>query len=134
MAEPASVGMRRTRQRKAVAELLDDTEDFRSAQDIYVALRRRGEGVGLTTVYRTLQALAESGDVDVLRQSEGESLYRRCSERHHHHLVCRRCGKTVEIEGPAMERWTAKIAQDNDFHDIQHTLEISGVCRDCDGD
>jgi Fur family ferric uptake transcriptional regulator len=126
-------GMRQTRQRKAVSDLLDTTDGFYSAQDIYSALRRHGKGVGLTTVYRTLQGLADAGEVDVLQQSDGESLYRRCSERHHHHLVCRGCGKTVEIEGLAMERWTTRIARDHNFHDIKHTLEISGLCHECAG-
>ena len=91
---------RMTRQRSAVTDLLDDVDDFRSAQQLHELLRERDREVGLATVYRTLQALADSGEVDVLRADDGEALYRRCSRReHHHHLVCRRCGTTVEIDG-----------------------------------
>jgi Fur family ferric uptake transcriptional regulator len=123
--------LRSTRQRTAVAKLLDDIEDFRSAQEIHEKLRRRGEGIGLTTVYRTLQSLAEAGEVDVLRTANGEAVYRRCSSHHHHHLVCRDCGRTVEVEGPTVERWAEQIAQDHGFTDITHTVEISGRCPSC---
>ena len=90
-------GTRPTRQRRAVAAVLQSFDDFRSAQDIHDLLRRAGDTVGLSTVYRTLQALADGGEVDVLRTEDGEALYRRCSERHHHHLVCRSCGRTVGL-------------------------------------
>ncbi len=94
-------GLRSTKQRTAVSNLLDQLDDFRSAQELHEELRRRGEGIGLTTVYRTLQSLADAGQVDVLRTDSGEAIYRRCSAHHHHHLVCRHCGRTVEVEGPA---------------------------------
>ena len=124
-------GRRATRQRSAVIELLDEINDFRSAQELHDELRKRGEGIGLTTVYRTLQSLAEADEIDVLRTDSGEAIYRRCSAHHHHHLVCRRCGYTVEIEGPAVERWAAKIAASNGFSDIKHTVEIAGTCASC---
>ena len=122
---------RATRQRAAVSSLLDEIEDFRSAQDIHDLLKQRGESVGLTTVYRALQALADAGEVDVLRTQEGEAVYRRCSRGHHHHLVCRACGRTVEVEGPAVERWADRIAADHGFTDVAHTLEIFGTCAPC---
>lgn len=125
------VGVRSTRQRSAISALLDEIEEFRSAQDLHDELRRRGEGIGLTTVYRTLQSLAEAGTVDVLRTDSGESVYRRCSSGHHHHLVCRACGFTVEVDGPAVERWSHEVAEDNGFVDVSHTVEIFGTCREC---
>jgi Fur family ferric uptake transcriptional regulator len=109
-----------------VSALLDRLDDFRSAQEIHEELRRDGEGIGLTTVYRTLQNLAESGELDVLRTDSGEAVYRRCSRHHHHHVVCRRCGRTVEVEGPAQG-----VAEENGFSDISHTVEIFGVCAPC---
>jgi Fur family ferric uptake transcriptional regulator len=126
-------GTRPTRQRRAVAAALESVDDFRSAQDIHDLLKRAGENVGLSTVYRTLTALADGGEVDVLRTEDGEALYRRCSGRHHHHLVCRACGSTVEVEGPAVERWADAIAAEHGFTDVSHTLEIFGTCRDCAG-
>jgi Fur family transcriptional regulator, ferric uptake regulator len=129
---PAAVpGGRPTRQRRAVAEVLGTFSDFRSAQEIHELLTRRGETVGLATVYRTLQRLADAGEVDVLRTEDGEAIYRRCSPAHHHHLVCRECGATVEVEGPAVERWTRSIAEEHGYADVSHTLEIFGVCASC---
>ncbi|MFC7218787.1 Fur family transcriptional regulator [Streptomyces polyrhachis] len=123
---------RSTRQRTAVAAALDEVDEFRSAQDLHDMLKHRGESVGLTTVYRTLQSLAESGEVDVLRTSEGESVYRRCSTgEHHHHLVCRRCGKAVEVDGPAVETWADAIAAQHGFVDVAHTVEVFGTCAEC---
>lgn len=129
---PAPVpGQRSTRQRTAVAQLLDSIDDFRSAQEIHEQLRRNGEGIGLTTVYRTLQVLADAGEIDMLRTGTGEAMYRRCSSHHHHHLVCRRCGHTVEVEGPAVERWAERVAGEHGFSDISHTVEIFGSCPNC---
>ncbi len=122
---------RATRQRSAVAAALAEFDDFRSAQDIHAMLRTRGEGVGLTTIYRALQTMAENGEVDVLRRGDGEAVYRRCSTHHHHHLVCRSCGYTVEVEGPAVERWAVKVAKENGFADISHNVEVFGVCAEC---
>ena len=123
---------RPTRQRAAVEALLVDIDDFNSAQNLHARLRAQGQTVGLATVYRTLQAMATDGDVDMLRTVEGEAVYRRCSSaRHHHHLVCRSCGRTVEVEGPAVESWADKVSAENGFSDVQHTLEIVGTCSDC---
>lgn len=122
---------RPTRQRRAVAAVLATFEDFRSAQEIHELLRAGGDNVGLSTVYRTLQSMAEVGEIDVLRSEGGESVYRRCSTSHHHHLVCRHCGLTVEVEGPAVERWTRTVAATHGFAEVSHTLEIFGTCPAC---
>lgn len=122
---------RPTRQQQAVADLLSQTEDFASAQEVHARLRDAGESVGLATVYRTLQALAEAGEVDVLRTDEGEAVYRACEPGHHHHLVCRRCGRAVEVEGPAVEAWAGRVASEHGYTDITHTLEIFGTCSRC---
>lgn len=126
---------RMTRQRSAVAELLADLDEFRSAQQLHEQLRHRGEGIGLATVYRTLQSLADGGEVDVLRSGDGEALYRRCERReHHHHLVCRTCRTTVEIDGPTVEAWAAQVGATHGFSDIEHTMELFGTCASCAGD
>jgi Fur family ferric uptake transcriptional regulator len=123
--------LRPTRQRIAVADALASSDGFHSAQEIHELLGSRGEQVGLATVYRTLQRLAEAGEVDMLRTEDGEAIYRRCSDTHHHHLVCRGCGATVEVEGPTVERWTQAIAAEHGYAEVSHTLEISGYCPTC---
>ncbi|MHA3947933.1 Fur family transcriptional regulator [Cellulomonas bogoriensis] len=125
---------RMTRQRSAVTELLADLDDFRSAQQLHELLRAQGQGIGLATVYRTLQSLADGGEIDVLRSEDGEALYRRCErQEHHHHLVCRRCGATVEIDGPSVETWAAQVGAQHGFADIEHTIELTGTCATCTG-
>ena len=123
--------LRPTRQRTAVVETMSSFDGFRSAQDIHDLLGRGGTPVGLATVYRTLNALVETGEVDMLRTEDGEAIYRHCSERHHHHLVCRSCGATIEVEGPTVERWTHAIAAEHGYGDVSHTLEIVGTCPAC---
>jgi Fur family ferric uptake transcriptional regulator len=121
-----------TRQRAAVAAALAKQEGFASAQALHDALRHDGESVGLTTVYRHLQALADAGEVDVLRTDDGESVYRRCEQDdHHHHLVCRSCGATVEVTGPAVEAWAEAVAAEHGYRDVSHTLEVFGTCAGC---
>ena len=121
-----------TRQRTAVSRALADADGFQTAQALHESMRRAGDSVGLTTVYRHLQALADAGEVDVLRTADGEAAYRRCgADDHHHHLVCRSCGATVEVTGPAVETWAAQVAKKHGFRDVSHTVEVFGTCRAC---
>ncbi len=122
---------RQTRQRTAVAELLRETEEFRTAQQLHAQLRESGANVGLTTVYRSLAMMAESGEVDVILGEDGEARYRACGTEHHHHLVCRQCGFTVEVKAAGVERWAQRTAVEHGFGDVSHTLEIIGLCDTC---
>ncbi|HWL64638.1 MAG TPA: transcriptional repressor [Actinomycetota bacterium] len=123
---------RATRQRAALAALMDDVDSFLSAQEVHALLRQRDAKVGLTTVYRNLQAMADRGEVDMVRRADGEALYRKCAtEEHHHHLVCRNCGFSVEVGSDELERWTKKAARRHGFSDISHDLEIFGLCEAC---
>jgi Fur family transcriptional regulator, ferric uptake regulator len=127
----APLPQRKTRQRAAVDDILRGLAEFRTAQQIHDELRHQGDSIGLTTVYRTLQLMADSGELDAIRTSDGETAYRRCSGGHHHHLVCRSCGRTVEVSGPAVERWAVAMAEQNGFRDVSHDLEIFGTCSNC---
>ncbi|MEX5632634.1 MULTISPECIES: Fur family transcriptional regulator [Parafrankia] len=123
---------RSTRQGAAISAALATTGTFATAQELHATLRAAGDSTGLTTVYRHLQVLVDRGEVDVLRNPDGETLYRRCvSEEHHHHLVCRACGLPVEIGSPDVEAWAARVAAAEGFIDVTHTVEISGLCRAC---
>lgn len=123
---------RMTKQRQAVLDELTRVTDFRSAQQIFEDLHSQGQRVGLATVYRSLQGLAEDGRVDTLRSSDGESLYRSCtSNHHHHHLVCRECGFTEEIEQSQIESWVTSVARAHGFAGVEHSLELFGTCSSC---
>lgn len=125
---------RSTRQKRAVWAALNSLEDFVSAQELHRLLTDRGEKVSLATVYRVLQAHAEQGLLDVLRPDDGEAIFRLCAaEEHHHHLVCRSCGLTVEFEAPHLESWAGELAASNGFTEVRHTLEIFGLCQNCSG-
>lgn len=123
--------LRPTRQRRAVSEVLSTITKFSSAQEVHSLLISRGEKVGLATVYRTLQALAETGAIDSLRNENGEALYRACSTGHHHHLVCTVCNKTTEIAAPEVEIWTEKIAREKGYVISGHIIEVFGTCKNC---
>lgn len=126
------LGARNTRQRTAVVSVLQELDTFASAKTIHREITDRDLHVGLTTVYRTLQSLAEIGAVDVLQVTNGEALYRHCStDAHHHHLVCMKCGKTKEIEGGPVEAWATKVAKQHGFALTGHDAEIYGTCSDC---
>lgn len=123
---------RSTRQKRALAAVLESSDGFRSAQDLHAELQARGENVGLTTVYNQLRALAENGDLDALRGDDGETRYRRCNTgEHHHHLVCRQCARAIEVEGPEVERWATQMANKHGFVDVTHTVEVLGTCAEC---
>jgi Fur family ferric uptake transcriptional regulator len=125
---------RNTRQRAEVLALLREVDGFHTAQQLHRMLVARDARVGLTTVYRTLQLLVDAGEVDSTRLPGGEQLFRRCSlSRHHHHLVCRQCGRAVEVAGPAVEQWADQVAAQHGFTDVGHTLEIFGTCATCAG-
>ena len=129
-ATPSS-GRRSTRQKALIDALMSEEEAFVSAQALHHELHARGERVGLATVYRNLQTLVADGEVDTLRNEDGEVLYRRCSPQHHHHLVCRSCQRVVEVRGPAIESWTQRAAEEHGFSDVSHTVELFGLCAQC---
>ena len=129
---PRGTRARGTRQAQALAAALESLPGFCSAQEIHAELRRRGEHVGLATVYRHLQALSEQGSIDAIRDASGEILYRQCETSvHHHHLTCRGCGRSVEVEGRAAEQWAERVAAEAGFTDVGHTFELFGLCPDC---
>lgn len=132
--QPSSdVALRSTRQRRSVMAAVGTLESFASSRFIHELVHERGESVGLSTVYRTLQALAVLGALDSMRAQNGELVYRACSGRHHHHLVCRNCGWTVEILMPGLEREARDAAERHGYRDLRSVLDAFGVCPACAG-
>ena len=122
---------RRTRQRTEIRDAVEASNSFATSQEIHDRLRHDGSTVGLATVYRALQAMAANGEVDAIRTPDGQIAYRTCTPGHHHHLVCRSCGRTVEISLPGLEEQTRTIAGQYGFAEIDHEVEFFGVCADC---
>lgn len=130
MTEPTR--KRNTRQREAVRGALQANDIFVSAQTLHAGLRASGSTIGLATVYRTLADLAAEGRADSLQSVEGESLFRACTpDQHHHHLICRRCGLTLEIEADEVERWAKSVAAEHGFTAPNHVVDVFGVCPAC---
>ena len=122
---------RNTWQREAVRDALDSASGFVSAQALHASLKDTGSTVGLATVYRALADLATEGEADSLQQ-DGESLYRACTPgKHHHHLICRNCGTTVEIEADEVEEWAQAVAAKHGFTRPQHIVDVFGLCPRC---
>jgi len=123
---------RNTWQRERVRAELTSARGFVSAQALHARLRDENTGIGLATVYRALAGLAAEGSADSLQSPEGESLYRACtSPGHHHHLICRSCGLTVEIEATPVEQWAQSTAAAHGFSEAEHVVDIFGLCRSC---
>ncbi|MFT4108590.1 Fur family transcriptional regulator [Propionicimonas sp.] len=122
---------RNTRQRAEIRQTVEALANFATAQDIHDRLRHEGSGVGLATVYRTLQALASAGELDAVRTPDGQVAYRTCSPGHHHHLICRCCGRTVEVNIPSLEAQVRTLAAQEGFAQIDHEVEFFGTCTAC---
>lgn len=121
---------RQTKQKDAIHAALAGCDEFISAQDLHRRMQDAGSRIGLATVYRQLNALADSGAADTIRL-DGQQLFRLCGDDgHHHHLVCRECGRTVEIDPPS-ETWLRKVAEGHGFTVERHTLEVFGLCSEC---
>ncbi|HKC27307.1 MAG TPA: transcriptional repressor [Jatrophihabitans sp.] len=132
---PVPGRQRTTRQARAIEAALAEADGFRTAQELYAAMRNNGDRVGLTTVYRHLALLADTDRADVVHTADGEAQYRLCGSRdgahqddHHHHIVCRECGRSVEVVAPEVEAWADSVAAAAGYTDITHTVELFGLC------
>jgi len=102
-----------------------------TAQELHARLRSRGENLGLATVYRTLALLSEAGAVDQLSHHPSELCYRWCGDAHHHHLVCDRCHRVVEVADCDLEGWLDRLSAEHGFVPTGHRLDVTGVCAGC---
>jgi Fur family ferric uptake transcriptional regulator len=130
---PSRPAKRHTRQGAAVDDVMRAADGFRSAQEIYAELVGSGASIGLTTVYRHLNSLVESGAADVVHRADGETQFKLCGDtedRQHHHLVCRVCGRSEEVLGPEVEEWAERVAASAGYTQVSHTVEVFGLCRE----
>ncbi len=121
-----------TRQRVLVAELLLESRDHPSVEVLRRRLVERGAHVGLATLYRTVEALVQSGLVREHDFGEGFKRYEPAEDSvEHAHLVCRRCGSVVEFSNDRLERMLRMTADEHHFQYDRHRVEIHGVCSSC---
>lgn len=118
---------RKTEQRAAIVTALQRSDRALTAQELHDEL----DAVGLATVYRNLGRLAEDGEIDAIRRPNGETAYRACGAGHHHHLICRECGRVVELHDCSLDDWSRKIAEQHGFTAVEHQAELLGTCEAC---
>jgi Fur family ferric uptake transcriptional regulator len=118
---------RQTEQRAAILDALRGTDSAVTAQELHGRL----EGVGLATVYRNLQRLADEGEADTLRRENGELAFLLCGHGHHHHLVCRACGRVERVRDCRLDEWARDVGERHGFRDVEHRAELLGLCSAC---
>ena len=124
-------GYRLTPQRMLVIEALHGADEHISAEEIYGQLHARYPYSNISTVYRTLELLKELNLVMETDFGEGRVRYHVAEKGHHHHLVCRRCGKIVDLEESMLYPLEDALLRDYDFEaDLRH-IAISGECNEC---
>lgn len=125
-------GRRLTPQRRTIVAVFAESGGHLSAQDVYEIVKESHPGMGLTTVYRTLELLTRDR---ILRRADfdgGPSRYELNDPKdHHHHLVCSGCGEVVEFHGCDLADLEASLAERCGFKVHGHWLEMFGLCASC---
>ena len=121
-----------TRAREQIAAVLRRERRFLSASEIYALLERGGAKVALSTVYRNLEHLQGKGELTARSEPDGETRYMPCEpEHHHHHAICRTCGKVEDVDCTAVEQFTESLRVSSGFRIDDHAMEFFGKCRTC---
>ncbi len=126
-------GLPITQQREVVADVIFNSTDHLSVEDIEAALKGRGERIGKATIYRTVEILVRSGLVKEHDFGEGFKRYEHLFGQQpvHEHLICTSCGKVVEFQSPEVIRLQEETARMHGFLPTRHRLEIYGICGAC---
>lgn len=127
-----TLGLKATPRRLALLQILADSPIYLSAEEVWMKLKEQPRGVGLPTVYRNLQELAEGGLLSKVLHPNRKLYYYLCRNRmHHHHFVCVSCRKVLDIEACALETISREIARTFRGKIISHTFQIEGLCEKC---
>lgn len=126
----ADHGLRVTSQRLQVLAAMRGRHRDATAQQLHHELVAGGSTLGLATVYRTLNALADAGVLDRM-QHGASTCFRSCQPGHHHHLVCEQCHTVVELHECRVGPWVSSIGAEHGFTSVRHTLELTGLCGTC---
>jgi Fur family ferric uptake transcriptional regulator len=124
-------GYRVTRPRRAVVQALLEDEGHQSPAEVCIRARAHYPGIGLVTVYRTLELLAELGLVRRIHAGNGCHDYAIASHGHRHHLICRCCGAAIEFDGCDLSPLFDKIGESTGYRVDEHLLELVGLCPAC---
>ena len=123
-------GFKLTPQRRLIVDIIHDTEAHLTAEEIIADVQRKMPGVNKTTIYRTLEMLEEIGCI--LRGDSGDrSIYHRTEQGHHHHLVCKKCGASIDCEEKLFSQVEQSLAENYGFSTSFKHAVIQGLCRNC---
>lgn len=122
---------RMTKQRVAIVEELAAVACYATAKELHERLARKRSGIGLATIYRTLETLESIGVASVRAQPRGEAAYLFCAPEHHHHAVCTKCGKVADVPCRSMGRIARDLTAALRFTTTQHRFEFFGLCDRC---
>jgi Fur family ferric uptake transcriptional regulator len=123
-------GLRLTPQRRLIIDILHDTHTHLTGEDIIKQVQARMPGVNKSTIYRTLDMLEQTGCV-FKSESGNRSIYHHAEEGHHHHLVCKKCGKVVECEENVFHSVENALLKNYGFHVGFKHFVMNGLCADC---
>lgn len=125
-------GIKSTRHRNSILELLEESELPLTAEQLFIALRDKTSSIDLSTVYRTLDTFASKNLVlKTTRSDDGKALYELNHNEHKHHLLCVKCHKLISIEDCPIGELKETLKNKIDFDITGHKLEIYGYCHDC---
>lgn len=126
----AEKNLKETRQRRRIMELFIGLNSHTSAEELHEAVRKEGHNVGLATVYRTLNMLADAGLVEQKSFGDGKHVFEiKHPNSHHDHLICLDCGKVFEFENEQIEAIQDLIAAEHGFRLQSHRLDLFGKCQ-----
>jgi Fur family ferric uptake transcriptional regulator len=127
-----NAGYRLTTPRRALADLIAkrDGSTF-TAADLVADVRARGLGIGRATVFRAIDVLESVGAVERLDRPTGEHAYVACIPAHHHHVVCARCDRSIEVGDLGLGAVAREVARRTGFRIDGHRLELFGLCPEC---
>ena len=125
-------GYKLTPQRRAVLNVIAASHDHLAPAEIFEKVRRECPGIGLVTIYRTLDILAELGLIcEVHSGGNCRSYLMRRPQEHHHHLVCSDCGTVADFTNCRLGKLEQRVSQQTGFEIEGHLLEFSGRCLNC---
>lgn len=126
-------GYRLTEPRRAVAEMIAEREGHFSAADLVSEAQRRHPGLGRATVFRALDLFTSLAVVERVDLPDGDHAYVACERTHHHHAICTRCGRSLDVDDAGLSDVLAEIGHRSGFRVTTHRLELFGLCAVCQG-
>ena len=126
-------GYKNTQQRLQILRAFLDFEGHCAAEELLSAARGRDPSISQASVYRTLKLLCNAGLAREMHFGDGMARFERRldAEEHHDHLICERCGHTIEFFSAEIEQLQEALARQHSFIPTRHRLYLYGVCRAC---